>query len=375
MISDRKLEHLLICENYDVEFKNKTTGFEDIELIHNVLPEIDKNEIDLSTSVFGKKLNSPLFMTAITGGHPAAKNINKQLAIAAENNRIALGVGSQRAACEHPELADTYTVVRENAPDCLLVGNIGAPQLNLAEKAVEILDADILAIHLNPLQESIQPEGDLDARGYLDLINQITESVDIPVVAKETGCGISGESAKALVDAGVDFIDIEGAGGTSWAAVETYRAEDRYLGEVFWDWGIPTAISTVEVTNAVNVPVISSGGIRTGLEAAKAIALGADAVGMALPFLKNSASQDQLNKFIERFNDSLRIAMFLVGANNIEELKQSKLVIRGKTREWLSERGINKHKKLFKEIKHERRSYRYWGISGSRKKHDCCQDW
>ncbi|MBP3225374.1 MAG: type 2 isopentenyl-diphosphate Delta-isomerase [Methanobrevibacter sp.] len=341
MISDRKLEHLLICENYDVEFKNKTTGFEDIELIHNVLPEIDKQEIDLSTDVFGKKLDSPLFITAITGGHPAAKKVNKQLAVAAESNGIALGVGSQRAACEHPELADTYTVVRENAPDCLLVGNIGAPQLNLAEKAVEILDADILAIHLNPLQESIQPEGDLDARGYIDLIHQITESVDIPILAKETGCGISAESAKLLVDAGVDFIDIEGAGGTSWAAVETYRAEDRYLGEIFWDWGIPTAVSTVEVTNAVNVPVISSGGIRTGLEAAKAIALGADAVGMALPFLKNCASQEALNTFINRFNDSLRIAMFLVGANNIEELKQSNLVIRGKTREWLNERGIN----------------------------------
>ena len=341
MISDRKLEHLLICENYDVEFKNKTTGFEDIELIHNVLPEIDKNEIDLSSEVFGKKLDSPLFITAITGGHPASKEINKQLAIAAENNRIALGVGSQRAACEHPELEDTYTVVRENAPDCLLVGNIGAPQLNLAQKAVEILDADILAIHLNPLQESIQPEGDLDARGYTDLIAQITDSVDIPVLAKETGCGISGESAKVLADAGVDFIDIEGAGGTSWAAVETYRAEDRYLGEIFWDWGIPTAVSTVEVTNAVNIPVISSGGIRTGLEAAKAIALGADAVGMALPFLKNCTSQDDLNTFINRFNDSLRIAMFLVGARNIEELKESKLVIRGKTREWLTERGIN----------------------------------
>ena len=341
MISDRKLEHLLICENYDVEFKDKTTGFEDIELIHNVLPEIDKNDIDLSTEVFGKKLDSPLFITAITGGHPAAKDVNKQLAIAAENNGIALGVGSQRAACEHPELEDTYTVVRENAPDCLLVGNIGAPQLSLAEKAVEILDADILAIHLNPLQESIQPEGDLDARGYIGMIHQITESVDIPILAKETGCGISGESAKILVDAGVDFIDIEGAGGTSWAAVETYRADDRYLGEVFWDWGIPTAISTVEVTNAVNVPVISSGGIRTGLEAAKAIALGADAVGMALPFLKNCASQEALNTFINRFNDSLRIAMFLVGANNIEELKQSNLVIRGKTREWLDERGIN----------------------------------
>ena len=322
MISDRKLEHLLICENYDVEFKNKTTGFEDIELIHNVLPEVDKNEIDLSTSVFGKKLDSPLFITAITGGHPASKEINKQLAIAAESNGIALGVGSQRAACEHPELEDTYTVVRENAPNCLLVGNIGAPQLNLAEKAVEILDADILAIHLNPLQESIQPEGDLDARGYLDLIGKITDCVEIPIVAKETGCGISGESAKLLVDAGVDYIDIEGAGGTSWAAVETYRAEDRYLGETFWDWGIPTAISTVEVVNAVDVPVISSGGIRSGLEAAKAIALGADAVGMALPFLKNSTSQDQLNKFIERFNNSLRIAMFLVGANNIEELNE-----------------------------------------------------
>ena len=341
MISDRKLEHLLICENYDVEFKDKTNGFEDIELIHNVLPEIDKQEIDLSTDVFGKKLDSPLFITAITGGHPAAKEVNKQLAIAAENNGIAMGVGSQRAACEHPELEDTYTVVRENAPDCLLVGNIGAPQLNLAEKAVEILDADILAIHLNPLQESIQPEGDLDARGYIDLISQITDSVNIPVLAKETGCGISAESAKLLVDAGVNYIDIEGAGGTSWAAVETYRAEDRYLGEIFWDWGIPTAISTAEVVDAVDVPVISSGGIRNGLEAAKAIALGADAVGMALPFLKNSSSQDHLNKFIQRFNDSLRIAMFLVGANNIEELKQSKIVIRGKTREWLNERGIN----------------------------------
>lgn len=341
MISNRKLEHLLICQNYDVEFKDKTTGFEDIELIHNALPEIDKNDIDLSTSVFGKELESPLFITAITGGHPDSKEVNKQLAIAAENNGIALGVGSQRAACEHPELEDTYTVVRENAPDCLLVGNIGAPQLNLAEKAVEILDADILAIHLNPLQESIQPEGDLDARGYSDLIKQITDSVKIPVLAKETGCGISAESAEILVGAGVDFIDIEGAGGTSWAAVETYRAEDRYLGEIFWDWGIPTAISTVEVVNSVDVPVISSGGIRTGLEAAKAIALGADAVGMALPFLKNCSSQEELNTFIKRFNDSLRLAMFLVGANNIEELKQSRLVIRGKTREWLNERGIN----------------------------------
>ena len=214
MISNRKLEHLLICKNYDVEFKEKTTGFEDVELIHNALPEVNKNDIDLSTSVFGKKLDSPLFITAITGGHSAAKEINKKLAIAAEQNNIALGVGSQRAACEHPELEDTYSVVRENAPDCLLIGNIGAPQLDLANKAVEILDADILAIHLNPLQESIQPEGDLDARGYLGMISKITDLVNIPVMAKETGCGISAETAKQLVDAGISFIDIEGAGHT-----------------------------------------------------------------------------------------------------------------------------------------------------------------
>lgn len=341
MISDRKLEHLLICKYYDVEFKNKTTGFEDIELIHQALPEINKNDIDLSTSVFGKKMESPLFITAITGGHPVAKDINKNLAIAAEEMNIALGVGSQRAAIEHPELADTYTVVRENAPDCLLVGNIGAPQLNLADKAVEILDADILAIHLNPLQESIQPEGDLDARGFLDSISKICDTADIPVMAKETGCGISSETAKDLVNAGIDYIDIEGAGGTSWAAVETYRADDRYLGETFWDWGIPTAISTVEVTSSVDVPVISSGGIRNGLEAAKAIALGADAVGMALPFLKESVSVEDIIEYINKFNESLRIAMFLVGANNIEELKNSNLIIKGETKQWLDDRGFN----------------------------------
>ena len=337
MISDRKLEHLIICRNYDVEFKGKTTGFEDVELVHNALPEIDKNEIDLSTSVFSKKLDSPLFITAITGGHPDAMEINRKLAIAAEDNNIALGVGSQRAACEHPQLENTYSVVRDNAPDCLLIGNIGAPQLNLATKAVEMLDADILAVHLNILQESIQPEGDLDARGYIDSISKIKDSVDIPIMAKETGCGISSKTALQLADAGVDYIDIEGAGGTSWAAVETYRAQDKYFGELFWDWGIPTAVSTVNVADAVDIPIISSGGIRSGLEAAKAIALGADAVGMALPFLKNSISPEHLNEFIWKFNESLRIAMFLVGASNIDALKQCKTIITGKTRDWLNQ--------------------------------------
>ena len=178
MITDRKLEHLLICENYDIEFRDKTTGFEDVELIHKALPEINKNTIDLSTEKFGKKLDSPFFITAITGGHPYSKSINKKLAIAVEDKNIALGVGSQRAAIEHPELSDTYTVVRDNAPNCLLIGNIGAPQLDLAQDAVEMLDADILAIHLNPLQEAIQPEGDLDARNYIDSIRDIVDLIE-----------------------------------------------------------------------------------------------------------------------------------------------------------------------------------------------------
>lgn len=340
MITDRKLEHLLICENYDIEFRDKTTGFEDVELIHKALPEVNKNTIDLSTEKFGKKLDSPFFITAITGGHPYSKSINEKLAIAAEDKNIALGVGSQRAAIEHPELSDTYTVVRDNAPNCLLVGNIGAPQLNLARDAVEMLDADILAIHLNPLQEAIQPEGDLDARNYIDSIGDIADLIDIPVMAKETGCGISAECAKQLVNVGVSYIDVEGAGGTSWAAVETYRSDDKFYGETFWDWGIPTAVSTVEVASSVDVPVISSGGIRNGLEAAKAIALGADAVGMALPFLKNSISIEQITSYINKLEESLRIAMFLVGAKNIDELKNSNLIIKGETRQWLNDRGF-----------------------------------
>lgn len=342
MISDRKLEHLKICRDKDVTYKKKTTGFEDIELVHKALPEINKEEIDISTTAFGKKLESPLFITAITGGHPYAKKINKELAIAAEQKQIALGLGSQRSAIVNPELVDTYTIARDYAPSTLLLGNIGAPQMEYASKAIEMLDADILAIHLNPLQESIQPEGDTDATGYLNSIKNITSSVDVPVMVKETGCGISAECAYELEDAGVSYIDVEGAGGTSWAAVETYRAEDKYLGEIFWDWGIPTACSTVGTAVAVNIPIVSSGGIRSGLDAAKAIALGADSVGIALPMLKEAfKGSEKIIEYVDKFNESLKIAMFLVGAKNLEELKHSNLIIRGETREWLRERGFN----------------------------------
>lgn len=342
MISNRKLEHLLICNNYDVEFKDKHTGFNDIELIHKAIPQINKEDIDISCNAFGKEMDSPLFITAITGGHPESKKINKELAIACDKTNIALGVGSQRAAIEHSNLKDTYSVVRKFAPDCLLLGNIGAPQINYASNAVDILDADILAVHLNPLQEVIQPGGDLDARNYLESISEIVDLVDIPVMVKETGCGISAEIALELEKIGVNYIDVEGAGGTSWAGVETYRSDDKYFGELFWDWGIPTAVSTVECVDSVNIPVVSSGGIRSGLDAAKAIALGASAVGMALPFLKYSyLGHEKVIEFIEKFNESLKIAMFLVGASNLEELKSSPLIIKGETKEWLSQRGIN----------------------------------
>lgn len=342
MISNRKLEHLLLCAHCDVQYKNKTTGFEDVELIHRALGEVNKKEIDISAEILGKELQSPIILSAITGGHPAALAINRELARAAEKMGIGMGVGSQRAAVENPELSSTYTIAREEAPSALLIGNIGAPQIEYAPQAVEMIDADALAVHLNPLQESIQPEGDLDARGYAKSIGEIVKTVDVPVVVKETGTGISQEDALILEGKGIDAIDVAGSGGTSWAAVETYRADDSYLGELYWDWGIPTAISTVEVCQSVNIQVISSGGIRSGLDAAKAIALGADGVGIALPVLKEAyIGYKEVIKVIERFQESLKSAMFLVGASNLEELQNSSLVIRGKTREWLKERGFH----------------------------------
>jgi isopentenyl-diphosphate delta-isomerase len=345
MTSDRKLEHLLLCANCDVEYREKSTGFEDIELIHRALPEVNKEEIDISAELFGKKMDVPLIISAITGGHPAAFNINRELAKAADEMNIGMGVGSQRAAVENPTLVSTYSVVRENAPEAVIIGNIGAPQIEFAQQAASMIEADALAIHLNTLQEAIQPEGDINARGYISSIEKAADIIDMPIIAKETGAGISREDAVALEKAEVSAIDVAGSGGTSWAAVETYRAKDSYMGNLYWDWGIPTAISTIEVCEAVNVPVISSGGIRNGLEAAKALALGAESVGMALPLLKDAyMGHEAIIKRIEQFKDSLKVAMFLVGASNINELRKSNLIIMGKTREWLTERGIDTKK-------------------------------
>jgi isopentenyl-diphosphate delta-isomerase len=265
---------------------HKKTGFSDVELVHKAIPEVNQEEIDLSTSLFGKKMDAPIIITAITGGHPVSTDVNRKLARSAQKLNIGMGLGSQRAAVENPELTSTYKVAREAAPDAFLIGNIGAPQIELATSAAEMINLDALAVHLNPLQEAIQPEGDVDSQGYLENIKKTVQNVDIPIIAKETGAGISGNDAKLLEKMGVSAIDVAGAGGTSWAAVETYRSKDKDMGKLYWDWGIPTATSTIEATQSVNIPIISSGGIRNGLDAVKALALGADLVGMALPALK-----------------------------------------------------------------------------------------
>ncbi len=331
MISDRKLEHLWLCKHCNVEHKHKRTGFEEIELIHKALPQINKEEINITTEFLGKTLNAPIIITGMTGGHPASLTLNRELAHAAEELKIGLGMGSQRAAVENPELRSTYTIMRDTAPSTFIIGNIGAPQIEYAEEAASMMDLDALAIHLNPLQEAIQPEGDVDASNQLYSIKEIIKTLDIPVIAKETGAGVNREDAINLADSGAAAIDVAGAGGTSWAAVETYRSKDSSMGNLFWDWGIPTSVSTVEVLQSVNIPVISSGGIRSGLDAVKALALGADAVGLALPVLKEAyigyeAVKNKIMKFIEE----LKVAMYLVGASDITDSKEIRLINNGK---------------------------------------------
>lgn len=350
MINSRKLDHIFVSLKEDVE-SNVKNGFEDINLVHRALPEIDKDEVDLTTNFLGKKLNAPIVISGMTGGHEKAKKINKNLAIAAQELGIAMGVGSQRAAIEDKGLEDTYSTARDVAPNIFLIGNLGAVQFSKgygigeAEKAIKMIDADALAIHINPLHEAIQPKGDVNFKECLKKIKELGK-LKVPIIAKETGAGIAREEATALEKAKVSCIDVGGAGGTSFAAVEYYRSKKKEnLGEIFRDWGIPTAISTIEVLEYVKVPIISSGGIRNGIQVAKALALGAKACGLALPLLKEASkgSEDVVNR-IKQIIEELKISMFLIGAKNIEGLKSADLVIRGKTGDWLEARGIDCNK-------------------------------
>jgi len=330
MHNQRKSEHLRILLEEDVRFQNLTTSLEGYYFIHQALPEISRDDIDLSTSLLGKNLSAPLIISSMTGGAEEAETVNRNLAMAAQIHGLGMGVGSQRVALEEPGLSHTYQV-RDVAPDILLLANLGAVQLNYGygiehcQRAVEMIEADGLILHLNPLQEALQPEGNTDFSGLLAKIEQVCRGLSVPVIVKEVGWGISEEVARRLVDASVDAIDVAGAGGTSWSEVERHRADSessRRIAAAFADWGIPTAESIQMVRRAApGITLVASGGIRTGVEAAKAIALGADAAALATPFLQPATvSPEAVGEKIGEILEQLRTAMFCVGARNLQEL-------------------------------------------------------
>ena len=331
----RKFDHLRICTEEDVSAPGITTGLEHYRLKHCALPELNRAEIDLSTRFLGKALRAPLLISAITGGTAKARQINLNLAEAAQALGVAMSVGSQRAAIENPRHIPTYQV-RTVAPDILLFANLGAVQLNygygLAEcrRAVEMIAADALVLHLNPLQEALQPHGNTNFAGLLNKIATICRHLEVPVIAKEVGWGISESVARQLAEAGVAVLDVAGVGGTSWSEVEKHRARDdlqRRVAADFANWGIPTAEAIQEARRgAPELPIIASGGIESGPAAAVALALGADLVGLARPLLAPAitsaqAVQDELQVLIE----GLRIAMFAAGIRDIPSLQAAPL--------------------------------------------------
>lgn len=329
----RKADHLRISLEEDVQFEGLTTGFERYQFIHQALPEMGFKEVDLSLNLFGKRLEAPLIISSMTGGIEPAAKINRNLARAAQKMGVAMGVGSLRPAIDDPSLARTYQV-REVAPDILLFANLGAVQLNYGygveecRCAVEMIEADALILHLNPLQECLQEEGNTDFSGLLARIEKVCRHLPVPVMVKEVGWGISEEVARRLAQAGVAAIDVAGAGGTSWSEVERYRTSNEMMKNVaaaFAQWGIPTADSIrMARRGAPDVALIASGGIRTGVDVAKAIALGADGAALATPLLKAAnASWGTVREKLDEIIEELRITMFCIGARNLRELKET----------------------------------------------------
>jgi isopentenyl-diphosphate Delta-isomerase len=327
----RKADHIRINLEEDVQFPRLTNGFERYRLVHQALPELNLNTVKTDICLLGKELGLPLLISSMTGGTAAAEAINRNLAHGAQARRIAMGVGSQRTGLEQPETVRSFRV-RDVAPDILLLANLGAIQLNYGytvdqcRRAVEMIEADALILHLNPLQEALQADGDWNWAGLLGKIEDVCRTAGVPVVAKEVGWGIGERAARQLAEAGVSAIDVAGAGGTSWSEVEAHRAPTeslRRLAEAFADWGTPTAEVLLQARRAApGLPLIASGGMRTGIDAAKAVALGASAVGLASPFLKAAAgSAETVIETIDRFAAELRIAMFCSGAGNLAALR------------------------------------------------------
>ncbi len=338
MLEQRKEDHIRINLEEDVGFDRLTTGLEQYRFVHQALPELNLADIDLSTSLFGKRLRAPLLISSMTGGTERAQTINRALASAAQAAGIAMGLGSLRAALEDKQLAESYRV-RPIAPHILLLANLGAVQLNYGftvddcRRAVELVGADALILHFNALQEALQPEGETNFAGLLGKVEAVCRQLEVPVVAKEVGWGFSQEAARRLAGAGVAAIDVAGAGGTSWSQVEMYRADTdarRQVAATFRDWGIPTAASIAMVRRgAPGLPIIASGGLRNGLDVAKAIALGAHLAGMAGPFLKAAVISAQAAlEAIQVAAAELRIAMFCVGAASPADLRDTPHLVR-----------------------------------------------
>jgi isopentenyl-diphosphate delta-isomerase len=344
--SNRKLEHIRICVEEEVE--SSYAGFEDVMLIHSAMPEVDFDEISLEVNFLDKKLEAPFLIASMTGGHPETLKINRNLAIAVEELGLGMGVGSQRAAIENESLVESFSIVRDAAPTAFIYANVGMPQvlkhgIEFVEKAIEMVEADAVAIHLNFLQEAIQPEGEVNARGCIKVLKEVCNAVKVPIIMKETGAGISREVGKKVKNAGASAIDVGGKGGTSWSGVEVYRTKDeisKNVGIDFWDWGIPTAFCIAECYDLL--PTIATGGIRSGLDVAKALALGAKVGSAALPFLTHALeSAEDVKNMLSYFLRGLKIAMFLTGCRRVEELKSIPIHIQGKFREWLELRGFN----------------------------------
>jgi isopentenyl-diphosphate Delta-isomerase len=340
----RKRDHVDIVLKNDVTFRFKTTGFESIDFVHNALPECNFSEIDSSVSFLGKKISAPLLVSCMTGGFSRGESINRSLAQTCQELSLAVGVGSQRQMLDDPDKTKSFRIVREHAPGIPVLGNIGAAEvaqlyhhhytIDDFMRLVDVIEADALVVHLNPLQELMQREGNTNFRGVLDGITRLVAGLPCPVIVKEVGAGISADVARRLFDAGVRFIDIAGAGGTSWAGIEMLRRAGGHRDEAFWDWGIPTYRSLKMVAELrkelPSLRIIASGGITDGITAAKAIAAGADIVAAARPFLEAlmNGGKRNLKKLLGDWIDDIRRVQFLTGARTIDDLKKVPLLER-----------------------------------------------
>lgn len=331
-IDKRKAQHIELVLNEKVTGDNITTGFENYRFIHNALPEINFKDISIDTQFLGKKLKAPFLVSSMTGGAAMAETINRNLAIAAEERGWAFALGSTRALIENEKYRESFQI-RKYAPTIPIIANLGAVQFNYGfgvdkcRQIMEMTESDMLVLHLNSMQEIIQDEGDHNFKDLLGKIEQVCRQLDIPVGVKEVGFGIDGTTAKTLADVGISFIDVAGAGGTSWSQVEKLRSKNKIkkiAAEAFSSWGIPTAESIVSVKKAVDQAIIASGGIQNGVEAAKAIALGADMVGYARAILKEATeSPEDLIELFETRELELRMSMFGIGAATIRQLKET----------------------------------------------------